>query len=218
MLGALPLHRGIGPTGAREATRSEKVHLLPLSRAHWDRDCPSNPGQSRSHTSATLCPCETSTSTCRSLATTSSGLCFFVPIASVLRRLRAILQGGPLRWGLTSRKIAGLLRAAGWLVNDKRVERLWRREGLKVPARQPRKGRLWDGDGSCVRLRPEHRNHVWSYDFVEARTHERVPFGGVTVYSMSKSALLSFTRGLARGLGPKGITVNLVSQDRPTPT
>jgi transposase InsO family protein len=70
------------------------------------------------------------------------------------------------------RKIAALLRAAGWLVNDKRVERLWRQEGLKVPARQPKKGRLWDGDGSCVRLRPEHRDHVWSYDFVEARTHD----------------------------------------------
>ncbi len=70
------------------------------------------------------------------------------------------------------RKIAALLRAAGWLVNDKRVERLWRQEGLKVPARQPKKGRLWNGDGSCVRLRPEHRNHVWSYDFVEARTHD----------------------------------------------
>jgi putative transposase len=70
------------------------------------------------------------------------------------------------------RKIAALLRAAGWLVNDKRVERLWRQEGLKVPARQPKKGRLWDGSGSCVRLRPEHRDHVWSYDFVEARTHD----------------------------------------------
>jgi putative transposase len=70
------------------------------------------------------------------------------------------------------RKIAALLRAAGWLVNDKRVEWLWRQEGLKVPARQPKKGRLWDGDGSCVRLRPEHRDHVWSYDFVEARTHD----------------------------------------------
>ncbi|MDQ7761970.1 IS3 family transposase, partial [Xanthomonas sontii] len=70
------------------------------------------------------------------------------------------------------RKIGALLKAAGWLVNDKRVERLWRREGLKVPAKQPKRGRLWDGDGSCIRLRPEHRNHVWSYDFVEARTHD----------------------------------------------
>jgi transposase InsO family protein len=64
-----------------------------------------------------------------------------------------------------------LLRDAGWLVNDKRVERIWRREGLKVPKKQPKRGRLWLTDGSCVRLRPEHRNHVWSYDFVEHRTH-----------------------------------------------
>jgi putative transposase len=70
------------------------------------------------------------------------------------------------------RKIGALLKAAGWLVNDKRVERIWRREGLKVPAKQPKRGRLWEGDGSCIRLRPEFRNHVWSYDFVEARTHD----------------------------------------------
>ena len=70
------------------------------------------------------------------------------------------------------RKIAALLKAAGWCVNHKRVERIWRREGLKVPARQTKRGRLWDGDGSCLRLRPERRDHVWSYDFVEARTHD----------------------------------------------
>ena len=70
------------------------------------------------------------------------------------------------------RKIAALLRDAGWIVNDKRVERIWRREGLKVPSKQPKRGRLWLNDGSCVRLRPERPNHVWSYDFVEDRTHE----------------------------------------------
>ncbi len=71
------------------------------------------------------------------------------------------------------RKIAELLRStAGWVVNDKRVERIWRREGLKVPAKQPKRGRLWLNDGSCVRLRAEHPNHVWSYDFVEDRTHD----------------------------------------------
>jgi transposase InsO family protein len=71
------------------------------------------------------------------------------------------------------RKIAGMLRdRAGWVVNDKRVERIWRREGLKVPQKQPKRGRLWLHDGSCIRLRPEHRNHVWSYDFVEDRTHD----------------------------------------------
>jgi transposase InsO family protein len=70
------------------------------------------------------------------------------------------------------RRIAALLRSAGWAVNKKRVERLWRLEGLKVPARQPRRRRLWLNDGSCVRLRPMRRNHVWAYDFVEDRTHD----------------------------------------------
>jgi putative transposase len=70
------------------------------------------------------------------------------------------------------RRITALLWAAGWVVNAKRVERIWRQEGLKVPSRQPRKGRLWLNDGSCIRLRPERANHVWSYDFVEGRTHD----------------------------------------------
>jgi putative transposase len=68
------------------------------------------------------------------------------------------------------RRVAALLRAEGFAVNHKRVERLWRREGLKVPARQPKRRRLWLNDGSCVRLRPEYANHVWSYDFVKCRT------------------------------------------------
>ena len=64
-----------------------------------------------------------------------------------------------------------MLRSEGWTVNVKRVERIWRREGLKVPQKQPKKGRLWLNDGSCIRLRPERPNHIWSYDFVEGRTH-----------------------------------------------
>jgi putative transposase len=70
------------------------------------------------------------------------------------------------------RRITAMLRDAGWAVNAKRVERIWRREGLKVPQKQPKKSRLWLNDGSCIRLRPEHPNHVWSYDFVEDRTHD----------------------------------------------
>lgn len=70
------------------------------------------------------------------------------------------------------RRITALLNAEGWVVNVKRVYRIWRREGLKVPMKQPKRGRLWLADGSCVRLRPTHRNHVWSYDFVQDRTHD----------------------------------------------
>ena len=67
------------------------------------------------------------------------------------------------------RRITALLRAEGWCINHKRVERIWREEGLKVPQKQPKRRRLWLNDGSCIRLRPEHKNHVWSYDFVEDR-------------------------------------------------
>jgi putative transposase len=70
------------------------------------------------------------------------------------------------------RRITALLRRDGWEVNHKRVERIWRQEGLKVPQKQPKRGRLWLNDGSCIRLRPTHRNHVWSYDFVVGRTYD----------------------------------------------
>ena len=62
------------------------------------------------------------------------------------------------------RRITALLVGEGWRVNHKRVERIWRREGLKVPRKQPKRGRLWLNDGSTVRRRPERRNHLWAYD------------------------------------------------------
>ena len=69
------------------------------------------------------------------------------------------------------RRITALLNnEKGWRVNHKRVERIWRREGMKVPKKQPKRGRLWLNDGSCVRLRPEYKDHVWSYDFMIERT------------------------------------------------
>ena len=66
-------------------------------------------------------------------------------------------------------------------MNHKRIERLWRREGLKVPKKQPKRRRLWLGDGSCIRRRPEHRNHVWAYDFVADRTRDGRPLKMLTI-------------------------------------
>ena len=74
--------------------------------------------------------------------------------------------------GYGYRRITALLRHRGWRVNHKRVERIWRREGLKVPVKQPKRGRLWFNDGSCVRLRPAWKDHVWAYDFVHLRLHD----------------------------------------------
>ncbi len=79
------------------------------------------------------------------------------------------------------RRITALLRQDGWRVNAKRVERIWRQEGLKVPKKQPKRGRLWLADGSCIRRRAEHRNHVWSYDFVFERTHDGRPLRMLTM-------------------------------------
>ena len=79
------------------------------------------------------------------------------------------------------RRVTALLRAQGWQVNHKRVERIWRREGLKVPIKQPKRARLWLNDGSCVRLRSKHRHHVWSYDFVMDRTRDGRAFRMLTV-------------------------------------
>ena len=74
------------------------------------------------------------------------------------------------------RRITALLGSAGWRVNKKRVERIWRCEGLKVPTKQPKRGRLWFNDGSCIRLRAERPSHVWSYDFVADSTHDGKAF------------------------------------------
>ncbi len=78
-------------------------------------------------------------------------------------------------------RVGAFLRDEGFRANHKRIERLWRREGLKVPKRQPERRRLWLNDGSCIRLRPAYRDHVWSYDFVQDRTSEGRPIRMLTI-------------------------------------
>jgi len=91
------------------------------------------------------------------------------------------------------RRITALLRAEGWRVNHKRVERIWRQEGLKVPQKQPKRGRLWFNDGSCIRLRPERKNHVWSYDLMAARTQDGRAFRILTILDEYTRECLSIT-------------------------
>jgi putative transposase len=96
-----------------------------------------------------------------------------VPVDVQEDRLRARITMLACAYGRYGyRQVTALLRGEGWQVNHKRVERIWREEGLKVPQKQPRKRRLWLTDGSCVRLRAERPNHVWSYDFVADRTND----------------------------------------------
>jgi len=96
------------------------------------------------------------------------------------------------------RRITALLRNEGWQVNHKRVERIWRQEGLKVPKKQPKRGRLWLTDGSCIRLRPEKKDHVWSYDFVMIRTTDGKPIRILVIideYTRECLSLLVARRG-----------------------
>ena len=91
-----------------------------------------------------------------------------------------------------------MLKREGWRVNHKRVERIWRQEGLKIPQKQPKRGRLWLHDGSCVRHRPQHKNHVWSYDFVADRTTDGRPLKLLTVLDeyTRESLMIRAERGL----------------------
>ena len=70
------------------------------------------------------------------------------------------------------KRVTALLRREGWPTNRKRVRRIWRLEGLKVPHKRPKRGRVWLNDGSCIRLRPLRKDHVWAYDFVQDATRD----------------------------------------------
>ncbi len=108
------------------------------------------------------------------------------------------------------RKVCDMMRMKGRNINHKRVERIWREEGLKVPKKQPKRRRLWLNDGSCVRLRPEYRNHVWSYDFIEDKLtngkkvrwlniideHERVCLASVPRLKWRHSDIIEILSGI----------------------
>jgi putative transposase len=106
-----------------------------------------------------------------------------------------------------SPRITAMLLAEGWRVNHKRVERIWRESGLKVPAKQPKRGRLWLNDGSCVRLRPAHPDHVWAYDFVSGRTHDGVSFRMLTLVDEYTRECLAID--VARKLGSDDVLERL---------
>lgn len=119
---------------------------------------------------------------CRALGISRSSLRYAAQPRSDEDALRAAIITLASQYGRYGyRLIAGLLRQAGWQVSHGRVARIWQQEGLKVPQKQPKRGRLWLADGSCIRLRPTHRNHVWSWDFVMDRTDDGRPLKLLTL-------------------------------------
>lgn len=85
----------------------------------------------------------------------------------LLTRMLELVRRHP-RFGY--RRIWALLRAEGWRINRKRIHRLWRREGLKVPNKKRKKRRLGSSVNGCVRQRALHKDHVWAWDFIHDRT------------------------------------------------
>lgn len=121
--------------------------------------------------------------------------------------VRRIIELAGLYGRYGTPRITALLRGEGWQVNHKRVERIWREAGLKVPQKQPKRGRLWLNDGSCIRKRPEHANHVWAYDFVTARTHDGRPYRLLTIVDEFTRECLSID--VARGLSSDDVLERL---------
>ncbi|GJE53525.1 hypothetical protein GOFOIKOB_6607 [Methylobacterium tardum] len=101
------------------------------------------------------------------------------------------------------RRVTALLQADGWQVGKDRVQRIWRREGLKVPQKHRPRSRLWLNDGSCMRLRPLHRNHVWSFDFVQGQTHDGRSLRILTLIDEHSRACLSLR--VARRINSVGV-------------
>ena len=119
---------------------------------------------------------------CRALGQPRSSQRYTPQLSEAEERLTESIVSLATKYGRYGyRRITTLLQWEGWRVNHKRVERIWRQEGQKVPQRQPKRGRLWLNDGSCIRLRPQHAGHVWSYDFVADRTHNGRPLRMLTV-------------------------------------
>jgi putative transposase len=90
-------------------------------------------------------------------------------------------------------RITAMLLREGWEVNHKRVERIWREQGLKVAKKQKKRRRLWLKNGSCIRLRPQHKDHIWSYDILEDKTYNGKKFRILNIIDeYSRECLLSF--------------------------
>lgn len=87
--------------------------------------------------------------------------------AALVKRMRELVGQRP-RFGY--RRIAALLKREGWRANPKRVYRLWRQEGFKVPRKKRKRRSLGVSANACHCRRAERKDHVWTWDFVFDRT------------------------------------------------
>jgi hypothetical protein len=172
--------------GAGQFSIEEGGCIIDLGQGHTERSpggklrTPERRRRCVSHPSATLGVSERRA--CRVLSQPRSTQRFIPRRPVAEERLRGEIVKLPKRYGRYGyRRITALLRRQDFRVNHKRVERIWRQEGLKIPQNQPKRGRRWLNDGPCVRLRPTHRHDVRSYDLMADRTHDGHPIKSLTV-------------------------------------
>jgi transposase InsO family protein len=84
-------------------------------------------------------------------------------------RMRELAGTNP-RYGY--RRIWALLREEGWRANRKRIHRLWKKEGLKVPQKKRKRRRLGGSENGVARHRAACKDHVWAWDFIHDRTED----------------------------------------------
>ena len=132
----------------------------------------------------------------------------------LVRRMLELVRQHP-RWGY--RRITVLLRREGWRVNRKRVYRLWRQQGLKVPRKQRKKRRLGHSGNSCVRRPAQHKDHVWTWDFLHDRTSDGRPLKWLTLIDEYTRECLALE--VDRGMTAKAVKTVLagVVQQRGAP-
>jgi putative transposase len=132
----------------------------------------------------------------------------------LVRRMLELVRQHP-RYGY--RRIWALLRREGWRVNRKRVHRLWRQQGLKVPRKQRKKRRLGSSVNSCVRRPAEHKDHIWAWDFLHDRTSDGGPLKWFTLVDEYTRECLALE--VRRGMTAQGVSAVLaaVVQQRGVP-
>ena len=102
------------------------------------------------------------------------------------------------------RRIWALLRREGWRVDRKRVHRLWRKQGLKVPTKQRKKRRLGSSVNSCVRRPAEYKDHIWAWDFLHDRTADGGPLKWFTLVDEYTRECLALE--VRRGMTARAVT------------
>lgn len=124
---------------------------------------------------------------------------------ALVRRMHELVRLHPRRG---YRMICGMLRLDGWRVNRKRVHRLWKQEGFKVPGKQHKKRRLGSSTNGIARRRSGHKDHVWCVDFIHDRDAADRPLKWLSVVDEFTRECVALE--VARSITARGVAEVLI--------